>query len=75
MSPTPSPGVSHLNLYGNVSRAVLLNILKGDFFRIMQEVLQDHHTSFSDIDLMGGITSDIQDLTNSLYERVVAYGM
>ena len=56
--------------------------------RIMQETLQDHHTSIliggrpirnlrfaDDIDLMGGSNKELQDLTNKLVERAGAFGM
>jgi hypothetical protein len=56
--------------------------------RIIQETLQDHHTSISiggrslcnlrfadDIDLMGGSNEELQDLTNKLVDRANAYGM
>ena len=56
--------------------------------KIMQETLHDHHTSISiggrpicnqrfadDIDLMGGSSSELQDLTSGLEDRVTAYGM
>ena len=56
--------------------------------KIVQETLHDHHTSVStggrlicnlrfadDIDLMGGSNGELQDFTNTLVNRVTAYGM
>ena len=56
--------------------------------RIIQETLQDHHTSISiggrslcnlrfadDIDLMGGSNEELKDLTNKLVDRASEYGM
>ena len=56
--------------------------------KIMEETLHDHHTSISiggrptynlrfadDIDLMGGSSGELQDLTNRLVDRAKAYGM
>ena len=54
----------------------------------MQETLHDHHTSISiggrpagnlrftsDINLMGSSNVELQDLTNRLVDRAMAYGM
>ena len=54
----------------------------------MQETLHDHHTSIlisgrpicnqqfaDDIDLMGSRNGELQDLTNRLVDRPMAYGM
>ena len=54
----------------------------------MQETLHNHHTSISiggrpicnprfadDVDLMGGINGEFQDLTNRLVDRATEYGM
>ena len=62
---------------------LLLNLFLG---KIMQETLHDHHTSTSidrrpicnlrfadDIDLMGGSNGELQDLTNRLADRAMAY--
>ena len=61
---------------------VLFNIF---LEKIMQETLQDHHTSISighfnlrfadDIDLMGGSNTELQALTDKLDNRASAYGM
>ena len=64
---------------------ILFNLL---WDKIMQEPLHDHHTSISiggrpvrnrrfaeDIALVGGSSSELQDLTNILVDRAMAYGM
>ena len=56
--------------------------------KITKETLHDHHTSISigrrpicnlqfadNIDLMGGSSGELQDLTNRLVDRAKAYGM
>ena len=64
---------------------ILFNLL---WDKIMQEPLHDHHTSISiggrpvrnrrfaeDIALVGGSSSELQDLTNILVDRAMTYGM
>ena len=70
---------------GYLLSPVLFNIF---LERIMQETLDDHHTSISiggrpvcnlrfadDIDLIGGSDSKLQDLTSKLAANAKAYGM
>ena len=76
-----SAGICH----GCLLSPVLFNLFVE---RIMQETLHGHYTSISiggrpisnlrfadDIDLMGGTSSELHDLTNRLYEGAGAYGM